>query len=122
MNPTLQNFTNETNKENISQLPSETLLKQRDEFISIIESAEKLKKEIEDELYRRADAQPSKSFEEGDRKVQIVTRTSYKNVPLEFAKRYKAVKLVIDTVVMGAFIKQGIQVPNLIFTQYLLVK
>jgi hypothetical protein len=66
--------------------------------------------------------QRRKSSIVGDRSVQVVERLSFSKVPLEFAKKFRAIKKVVDGDVLRPLYKKGVAIPDVTTTQYVLVK
>ena len=102
------------------------LLERRRELKSIIDDANYLLDEkINPTLLGRATDAGGEYFV-GDIKVSVVTLTSYKGVPLKFAKKNNATKEVIDTDIMKALIKNGRiaedKIPGLAKSMYVRVK
>lgn len=113
---------NQTTKEDISKLSTEELIQKRDALKAIISEAEELLKRVDEQLFVRVDAEEERKLFVGARTVSIVSRANYKNVSLRFAAKYKAVKETVDGSILSAFYKKGVKIPNISFTEYVMVK
>lgn len=99
------------------------LVRRRENIQAIIKDSETMLSELNDELMVRVLKSPEQKLETKDGKfVQLVKRVSFSSVPLEFAKKYHAVKKVVDSTVLKPLYDKGIQIPNVATSEYILVK
>jgi hypothetical protein len=99
-----------------------TLLDVRDEIKDIIANATDRLKDIDAELYKRVEKEPTRKLVVEDRTVQIVERLSFTHVSLEVAKKYKAVKKVPDSSVLKPLYLKGYKVEGVSTIEYVYVK
>lgn len=103
-----------------TSLPS--LLAKRDELKALIAEADAIVKTIDEELLIKVSKTEEKKIMVGKRSIQLIERLSFSKVPLEFAKKFRAVKKVVDGDVLRPLYKKGVAIPDVTTTQYVLVK
>lgn len=106
----------------LSKSKNESLLDRREELNKIIADASEQLSSINDELMVRVLREESNKLIVGDHTVSLVKRLSFKDVPLEIAKKFRAVKKVVDPSVLKPLYEKGVKIPNVAISEYILVK
>lgn len=103
---------------------TQVLLEQRDEVLEVLGRATQMKAEIDAELTRRCLETASKSLMliSSDRIVKMITMRDFKQVPLDFADRYSATQIVVNTKILKALADSGVDVPGIKEREQLYVK
>jgi hypothetical protein len=114
---------NETQQVQLTAYPLETLVSRRDELQAIIKESETLLKAINDDLLERVLLSSDKKLAlEDSRFVQIVTRTSFSKVPMEYARSVGAIKETIDSTMLAPLFNKGVVIPGATQSDYILIK
>lgn len=114
-----------TDTKKILKTQTAKLLESRDELQLILKQAEEIKKGIDTELFNRCVVGASKSLTIGvpeGRQVKIITVRDFKTVPVEFADKYQATKIVVETKILKALADTGVAVPGISEREQLYVK
>ena len=116
----------------VEKISDRDLIAKRKELKAIINEAnEILDKAIDPELFKRADKCEVWNEKKGkmERKygvdsdtVIIVERPNFNFVPLSFAKKKNAIKIVPDSDVLKPMWQEGVQIPGVKLTEYVTVK
>lgn len=106
----------------ITKTRTENLLAKREELNSILTEAKQTLDKINEELMVRVAKEEDGRLTVGEQTVQIVNRTSFTNVPLDFARPLMAVREVIDPTVLKPLYNKGVTIPGVTFSAYILVK
>ncbi len=101
---------------------TENLVNKRQEIKEIIENAQTLLDEVNGELYIRVSKTSEHKLILDSNVISIVTRTSFINVPLDFAKRFRAVKKVVDSSVLKPLYDRGVNIPNVETSSYIKIQ
>jgi hypothetical protein len=99
-----------------------TLLDVRAEIKDIIAEAQERLKTIDTELYKRLEKTPERKLTADTHIVQIVERLSFTNVPLDVAKKYKAIKKVPNAKVLKPLYQKGYKMEGVTISEYIYVK
>ena len=109
-------------KKGVSKMTDRELVARRNELDALIKEAEQIKSKIDEELFPRAYSQPEQKYGVDDSTVMIVSRPNFNAVPLVYAQKHKAVKLVPDSDVLKPMWKEGVQIPGVKITEYVTVR
>jgi hypothetical protein len=79
-----------------------------------------------DELINRIltackDSKTEKALRIQDKWATLVSRPSFKDVPLKFAKKYLATKVVVDSKILSPLYKKGLEIPNVTTSDYVMI-
>lgn len=99
------------------------LVAKRNELTTLIADVEKLKKEIDVELSQRVTTSgvDNKLVVDGSL-VYLITKPLFTGVTLTTARRFKAVKEVVDTSILLPMLKAGKTIKGVSYSSYIMVK
>jgi hypothetical protein len=106
----------------ITKTRTENLLTKREELNAIMAEAKQTLDRINEELMVRVTQEETGKLIVGEKTVQIVNRTNFTNVPLDFARPLMAVREVIDPTVLKPLYNKGVEIPGVTYAAYILVK
>ncbi|MGH2612014.1 MAG: hypothetical protein ACRDFB_03065 [Rhabdochlamydiaceae bacterium] len=107
----------------VSRISDRELVAKRNELKAIIKEANQILDEaIDPELFKRASSYKNREYGVDNNTVLIIQRPNFSKVPLTFAKKYEAVKLVPDSDILKVLKKEGLNIPGIKITEYFTVK